>query len=110
MAAKNLDRSKVRPYSTRMAITKIKTTYSLDVETVRLLEGLAKRWNVSKSEAMRRAIGIAAASDNGNDGDAIEALDRLQRSVKDSNVSLRNWARRTRGARRASSEKREKAL
>lgn len=30
-----------------MATATIKSTYSLDVETVRALEGLARRWNVS---------------------------------------------------------------
>ena len=38
-----------------MAVTTIKSTYSLDVETVRTLETLACRWNVSKSEVLRRA-------------------------------------------------------
>ena len=43
-----------------MAIPKIKSTYSLDVETVRTLESLARRWNVSKTEVVRRAIRAAA--------------------------------------------------
>ena len=38
-----------------MAIPKIKATYSLDVETVRMLVHMARRWGVSKSEALRRA-------------------------------------------------------
>ena len=47
-----------------MAITTIKSTYSLDVETVRMLESLARRWNVSKSEVLRRAIRSAARDES----------------------------------------------
>jgi len=45
----------------RMAVTTIKSTYALDVETVRELEEMARAWKVSKSEALRRAIRSAAA-------------------------------------------------
>jgi len=41
-----------------MATPTVKTTYSLDLETVRTLEALARRWNVS--EALRRAIRATA--------------------------------------------------
>ena len=43
-----------------MAITTIRSTYALRIETVRQLNLLAERWGVSKSEALRRAIGEAA--------------------------------------------------
>ena len=36
-----------------MAKMTIKSTYTMDVETVRTLEDLARRWNVPKSEALR---------------------------------------------------------
>ena len=36
-----------------MAETIIKSTYSLDVESVRALEELARHWAVSKSEVLR---------------------------------------------------------
>jgi predicted transcriptional regulator len=39
-----------------MAPTSIKSTYALDVETIRKLERVAARWRVSKSEVLRRAI------------------------------------------------------
>jgi hypothetical protein len=39
-----------------MATTTVKSTYSLDVDTVRELDAVARRWRVSKSEALRRAI------------------------------------------------------
>ena len=47
-----------------MAIPIVKATYSLDVNTVKALERMAKRWAVSKSEALRRAIRAAAANDS----------------------------------------------
>ena len=45
-----------------MAIPKIKGTYSLDAETVGALERVARRWGVSKSEALRRAIKASDAT------------------------------------------------
>lgn len=44
-----------------MAIPKIKATYSLDPETIALLERVSRRWGVSKSEALRRAIQALAS-------------------------------------------------
>lgn len=88
-----------------MAATTIKSTYSLDVETVRALEGMAKRWNVSKSEALRRAIRSAAATEP--DGSAaLRALDRLQESLDLSAAERRRWERETLVERRAASERR----
>jgi hypothetical protein len=43
-----------------MAITTVRTTYALDVPTVRALDDLAKHWHVSKSETLRRLILSAA--------------------------------------------------
>ena len=62
-----------------MAITTIRSTYALRIETVRQLNLLAERWGVSKSEALRRAIGEAAlraATDVHLT--PVEALERLQ--------------------------------
>ena len=64
-----------------MAVTTIKTTYSLDVETVEKLEALARRWNVSKSEALRLAIRGATELAPPGSEDAINALDELQQSL-----------------------------
>ena len=66
-----------------MAETVIKATYSLDVESVHTLEELARRWRVSKSEVLRRAIRGAASDDN----PALVALERLQASVRERNVT-----------------------
>ena len=89
-----------------MAIPKIKSTYSLDVETVRTLESLARRWNVSKSEVLRRAIRAAADEKSPRTSKRIEALRQLQASVKRRGIDVEAWARETRAERRASSIKR----
>ena len=86
-----------------MAITTIKSTYSLDVETVRALEDMALRWKVSKSEALRRAIRAAASEGSQEGNDTIVALDELQRSLNLSPAKARTWARRVRTERRESS-------
>ena len=46
--------ARVWPYATLMAVTTIKSTYLLDVESVRALEELARHWEVPKSEVLRR--------------------------------------------------------
>ena len=89
------------PYTVNMAVTTIKSTYSLDVESVRQLEGLASRWKVPKSEVLRRVIRLAAAEENLDDNSKLAALDRLQASVRERNVDLAQWARDSRTERYA---------
>jgi predicted transcriptional regulator len=86
-----------------MAVTSIKTTYSLDVETVEKLEELARRWNVSKSAALRRAIRAATKIAPPPGEDAVRALEELQQSLDMSKDLARQWEKRTRDERRASS-------
>lgn len=93
-----------------MAVTTIKSTYSLDVETVRTLEALARRWNVSKSEVLRRAIRAAAGDENQPVKSKLEALDRWQASLKAQGVDFASWEREARAERRASSLKRMSAF
>ena len=82
-----------------MAIPKIKSTYSLDVETVRTLESLARRWNVSKSEVLRRAIRAAAEEKSPRARKKLEALRQLQASVKRRGVDLAAWEHEVRATR-----------
>ena len=89
-----------------MAIPKIKSTYSLDVETVRTLESLARRWDVSKSEALRRAIRAAAGEKSPRAREKLEALRKLQASVKARGVDLAAWEREVRATRDAAGRKR----
>ena len=90
-----------------MATPTVKSTYSLDIETVRRLEALARRWNVSKSEALRRAIRAAARQPSPEQSDALEALDRLQGSLALTEDEARRWEKRLRAERRATSGRRE---
>jgi hypothetical protein len=88
----------------RMASVTIKSTYSLDVDTVRALERTARRWKVSKSEALRRAIRAAAEAATGAD-DPLRALDELQSSLDLSSAAAESWARAVRRERRAASQR-----
>jgi hypothetical protein len=75
-----------------MAIPKIKATYSLDEDTVRLLEKVAERWGVSKSEALRRAIRAAADSEAARNP-ALQTLTRIQDSLGLTTAVAAAWAR-----------------
>ena len=82
-----------------MAVTTIKSTYSLDVETVRTLESLARRWNVSKSEVLRRAIRAAAEENSPQARERLAALNKLQASMKARGVDFEAWERDVRATR-----------
>jgi hypothetical protein len=89
-----------------MTIQRIKATYSLDGETVRMLERLARRWKTSKSDALRRAIRSASAKDSaGHAGTSgrLSALRRLQDSLALTEGIVASWSRHVRAERRASS-------
>lgn len=83
-----------------MASTTIKSTYSLDVGSVRALEELARRWRVSKSEALRRAIRSEADRQPAGSEDALAALDELQASLRSRKVDIEQWARDVEAGRR----------
>ncbi len=88
-----------------MAILTVKSTYSLDVESIRTLEKLAQCWDVSKSEVLRRAIRIAAMGGNPGDGATLKALDRLQATVRSRKVNLARWERDLKIERRATARR-----
>lgn len=91
-----------------MATTAIKTTYSLDVETVEALDRMAREWNVSKSEALRRAIRSAAEGAGEADVEAkLGAWRKLQESVALTPAKANTRIREITDERRASSSKRE---
>ena len=95
----------VWPYDSSMATITVKSTYSLDVETVRQLEGLAKRWNTSKSGALRRAIRSAAKLERSDHNDALDALDRLQGLLGLDREAAEAWADEVRRERRMAAER-----
>ena len=84
-----------------MARTSIKATYSLDPETVRTLDSISRRWGVSKSEALRRAI-LAAAHQPASDAKArLAALDRAQDALRLDAATADAWVKDIRAERRA---------
>jgi hypothetical protein len=91
-----------------MATPTIKSTYALDVETVGALDALARCWNVSKSEAMRRAIRASAAAHAVNEApEPLQALDELQRVLALAPAAAARWSTQVRADRRAGSRRRE---
>ena len=88
-----------------MVTMTIKSTYSLDPATVHAIADLARRQGVSKSEALRRAVRLAA----GRNGGALEALDDLQASISLDGTAAGTWSTSQRRERRASSAHRETA-
>lgn len=88
-----------------MARSTIKGTYALDAKTVRTLEEMARRWNVSKSEALRRAV-AAAAQARAPAADALAALAQLQQALALDRDASATWARRVRAERRAAAARR----
>ena len=90
-----------------MATTTVKTTYALDVETVRALEGMARRWGVSRSEALRRTIRAAAHEPAPGAPRTLAALNALQRSLDLSPDAAERWKRQAKRERRTASSRHE---
>ena len=84
-----------------MARTSIKATYSLDEETVRVLDQVSRRWGVSKSEALRRAILASAKLPRSDVSEKLAALDRLQASIGLTPAAADAWIKDIRAERRA---------
>ena len=93
-----------------MAVTSVKATYSLDVETVKSLDRLAELWRVPKSEALRRAIRMAAELHAGVDSGTTTVLDQLQRSLALDEDAAARWMAAARTERDASAQRREERL
>jgi len=90
-----------------MATTTVKSTYALDVGTVRALEEMARECGVSKSEILRRAIGAARRGAVSGTPKPLAALDALQRSLELERPAAASWERKARGERRSASSRRE---
>lgn len=86
-----------------MARMTVRTTFALDTDTAQALDRLAARWGVSRSEALRRAV-AAASRDQGVDpaGEALAALDALQKRLAVEDETADRWIRSIRAERRAS--------
>ena len=94
------------PDTESMATMTVKSTYALDIETGRTLEDMARRWGVSKSEALRRAIRAAKRGPAGAPK-ALTALDALQRLLSLKTQTAARRERQVRAERRATSIRRE---
>lgn len=80
-----------------MAKITVRSTFALDPETVNALDLLARRWAVSKSEVLRRVIGIASAVEEVDaSSDALAALDELQALLGLDEKAAEAWARAVR--------------
>ena len=90
-----------------MGSLSIKSTYALDPDTVRTLDNIARRWKVSKSEALRCAIRAVAGSVPERSQNALQALDDLQAALEATATTTRAWGQTARAERRASSRRRE---
>ncbi len=86
-----------------MAKMTIRSTFSLDRETVAALDRLAERWGVSKSEALRRIVDAAARVEEVDAaGDALKALEELQERLNLTEEQAGAWIREIRAEREAS--------
>lgn len=83
-----------QPYSQVMTTPNIKATYTLDDETARALAKLAHHWNLTESEALRRAL-LQVASGYGpilSPQERLDALERLRASLVERGVDFDAWA------------------
>lgn len=77
-----------------------KATYSLDAASLERLNRLARRWQVSKTEAIRRALRKADEVDAPSPEERLAALHSLQCWVKEKNIDLEKWQQTIRDGRR----------
>jgi predicted transcriptional regulator len=95
-----------------MPSSRIKATCTLDAETVRLLERLARLRRTSRSGVVRRAIELAARAERSlprsramarqvDTDSRLRALDRFQESMTISDDEAAKWVPQIREERRA---------
>lgn len=82
-----------------MAISTIKSTYSLDPQTVRDLERLARKYGTSKSDVLRRAVQALAAQEASPETQGLLALEALQQRISLSAEKAEAWAAEVRSER-----------
>lgn len=75
----------------------VKSTYSLDRETLKQLQQLARTWQVSKTEVVRRAIRSTAERELPISWEKrLAAVRSLRKSLRDRGVDFDKWQRDTR--------------
>ena len=70
-----------------------KATFSLDAASLEKLNKLSRRWQVSKTEVLRRALTKADQNDMLSPEERIAALHELQRWAKDAKIDFKQWKR-----------------
>ena len=78
----------------------VKSTYVLDVESAEALDRLARDWQMSKSEVLRRVIKSAAAEPKPGRQDLLR---QMQKVAALSPTAADRWVAAVRAERRASS-------
>ena len=85
-----------------MAKITVRSTFALDPETVASLDRLARHWSVSKSEALRRIVNVAAVVEERDAvSDALAALDELHQMLGLDEEKAESWIRQIRSERGA---------
>jgi len=88
--------------TSHMAKITVRSTYALDPETVASLDRLARRWRVSKSEALRRIVNTASVIEEVDaTSDALAALGELQELLGLDEQQAEAWIREIRAEREA---------
>lgn len=83
-----------------MARMTVRSTFALDVETADSLARLARCWQVSKSEALRRAVKAAATVEAADaSSDALRALTQLQDRLGLDTEKAEEWVHQIRSQR-----------
>ena len=85
-----------------MAKLTIRSTFALDQETVAALDRLARRWEMSKSEVLRRIVDAAARVEEVDSAsDALAALDEVQTRLALTEEQANAWIAEIRAEREA---------
>jgi predicted transcriptional regulator len=77
-----------------------KSTFSLDTATVERLNRLARRWQVSKTEVLRRALAGASEAEDATVAQRLAALDQLQCWIEEQKIDTDQWLETIQNGRR----------
>ena len=84
-----------------MARTTVKATYTLDADTIRELERIARALGTTKSDTIRRAIALLARAQPSTGDEALAALDDMQEQLPLSVADAAAWQTAVRAERDA---------
>ncbi|MBC5811537.1 MAG: ribbon-helix-helix protein, CopG family [Candidatus Eremiobacteraeota bacterium] len=88
-------------YGIEYGMPVLKSTFSLDAQSVARLQALARKWQVPKTEVVRRALQQAFAGEEIlSPEQKIATLRRLQKKFAAAGVDFEKWKRETKRGRR----------